>query len=216
MLARPPLPSLAARSLPPSLPAAVGLSRAQVVDASKQNADLGDESEEAKAQGALDAERLAPVLAFLERAVGPAVERVELSRRLTASPAAIVQPQWGMSPQMERFMRAQAVALGKEDEMLGSMGAQGSTAILEINANHPVIAKLAALVAADAESPEALQFGMLVYEVAAVTSGYEIADPGAFAKRVTKMMADGQTMSAAAPAPAAVSSSGVTPVEIVE
>ena len=32
----------------------------------------------------------------------------QVSARLTKAPCALVQPQWGVSPQMQRFMRAQA------------------------------------------------------------------------------------------------------------
>lgn len=88
------------------------------------------------------------------------MDKVEVSTRLTASPSALVQPQWGMSPQMQRFMKAQAASQGNDD-MMGGMG--GMAANLEINPAHPVVLKLKGL-AADA-SPSAKQFAELLYEV---------------------------------------------------
>jgi heat shock protein beta len=191
-----------------------------VVDAAKQNVDLGDDSEESKATRAADSARLSETLGYLKEVLGAKVDKVELSQRLTSSPSAIVQPQWGMSPQMERFMRAQAVALGKEEEMMGMNGG-ASTAILEINAKHPVILKLAQMVSRARDAEATADYAQLVYEVAAVTSGYEIAEPAAFARRVTEMMAVDapaapEPTAAPEPAASAAGNDGITPVEIVE
>lgn len=80
-------------------------------------------------------------------------------------------------------MKAQAVAMGQD-----AMGSAASTAVLEINAEHGAIRKLAALVEASPDAEETRDFAKLIYEVAAVTSGYEIKDPAAFAKRITYLM----------------------------
>ena len=114
---------------------------------------------------------------------------MEVSTRLTASPSALVQPQWGMSPQMQRFMKAQAAAAGGDDMMMGAMAAN-----LELNPNHPVVLKLKAMVDAGDTGDEAKAFGTLLYEVAAVASGYELKDPTGFAGRIVLMMADADAM----------------------
>lgn len=49
-----------------------------------------------------------PTCEFIKKVLGKAVDKVDVSSRLTSSPSALVQPQWGMSPQMQRFMKAQA------------------------------------------------------------------------------------------------------------
>jgi len=77
---------------------------------------------------------------------------------------------------------------------------------LEINPTHPVVLKLKDMVASGASTAAAEQYAQLLHEVAVVSSGYEIADPGAFAKRITALMADGEAglaaLSVSAPAPA--------------
>ena len=42
------------------------------------------------------------------------------------------------------------------------------------------------------EPPVATGFAELLYDVAAVSSGYELQDPAAFAKRVVALMSDGE------------------------
>jgi len=157
-----------------------------VVDASKENTDLGDMSDEEKAKGEAAKEELKATCDFVKSVLGTKVDKVEASSRLTSSPSALVQPQWGMSPQMQRFMKAQAAAAGTED-MMGGMAAN-----LELNPTHPVVSKLKALATEGDASSAAGQYAELLYEVAVVSSGYEIADPGAFAKRITALMADGE------------------------
>ena len=71
------------------------------------------------------------------------VDKCEVSSRLTKAPCALVQPQWGVSPQMQRFMKAQAARQGDEDASLGQMAAN-----LEINPKHPVVIRLKEMVRA--------------------------------------------------------------------
>ena len=53
---------------------------------------------------------------YLKEILGMQVDKCEVSSRLTKAPCALVQPQWGVSPQMQRFMRAQAAAAGTEPQ----------------------------------------------------------------------------------------------------
>ncbi len=66
-------------------------------------------------------------------------------------------------------------------------------ASLEINAEHPIIKKLREVHKADAGSAETKDLTHLVYEIAALTGGYQIEDPKAFASRVTSVVTKGVT-----------------------
>ena len=125
---------------------------ADVVDAAKENADLGEISEEEKASTEKAKAELAPTLEFVKKTLGGKVDKVEVSTRLTSSPSALVQPQWGMSPQMQRFMKAQAAAAGTEAGMM-----QGMSSNLELNPTHPIVTKLKAMVEKDSDSKMAKQ-----------------------------------------------------------
>jgi HSP90 family molecular chaperone len=144
-------------------------------------------------------ESLKPVTDFLKSVLGDRVDKVEVSSGLEASPSALVQPQWGMSPQMRAQvaaqgmspqMRAQVAAQGTEDAMMAGMAAN-----LEINPKHAVVARLQAMVGkgGDGKADDASKgFAELLYDVAAVASGYELTNPGAFARRVVALMEGGE------------------------
>ena len=89
-----------------------------------------------------------------------------------------------MSPTMQRYMRAQAVASGQDDTGVGSY----NQAVLEINPSHPIVKDLDRMVKVSEASKELENSALLMYDVASMTSGYSIKDPKGFAKRVMSLM----------------------------
>merc|ERR1719311_1512962 len=160
----------------------------EVIDAAKENVDLGEQSDEEKEAESAAKEDFKEVCEYLKEILGMQVDKCEVSSRLTKAPCALVQPQWGVSPQMQRFMRAQAAAAGT-DEM-----DMGMASNLEINPKHPAILKLKGMVESDRSAAATKDFASLVFDVAAVSSGYEIKDTGAFATRVIALMSEGVDM----------------------
>jgi heat shock protein beta len=157
-----------------------------IVDAAKEGLKLDEEeTEEAKQKKQSLQQEYKQVTEYLETLLSGQVQRVVLSDLLTDSPAALVQGAYGMSPTMQRYMRAQAVASGRD-------GASGfgnlNQAVMEINPKHPIIKDLDRMVKADRESKEAEEYAKLLYDVASMTSGYDVADMSSFAKRVMSMM----------------------------
>jgi heat shock protein beta len=156
-----------------------------IVDAAKENLKLGDEEdEEAKKKKEELRQEFQRVAEYLETLLKGKIQRVVISDLLVDSPAALVQGAYGMSPTMQRYMRAQAVASG------GSIP-EMNQAVLEINPNHPIVRDLDRLVkAGDMESKELEERALLMYDVAAMTSGYDVSDMKKFAQRVMKLMGD--------------------------
>jgi len=154
-----------------------------VVDAAKENVDAGEMSEEEKEKSEAAKKTFEQTCTFIKDTLGDSVDKVEVSSRLTSSPSALVQPQWGMSPQMQRFMKAQAASSG--GDMTGMMS--GMSANLELNPTHAAVLKVKGMIEDSAAGAE--DYARLLYEVAAVSSGYEVQDPAGFAKRVVKLMA---------------------------
>jgi len=153
-----------------------------IVDATKEGLDLEDDEETKKEKEELN-EAYADICEFLEVELKGVVQKVTVSTLLTDSPAALVQGAYGVSPTMQRYMKAQSVASGG-DGNLGSM----NQAVLEINPKHPIIKDLQKMVNDDKESENTKNFALLMYDVASMTGGYEVSDTGAFASRVMKMM----------------------------
>jgi molecular chaperone HtpG len=154
-----------------------------IVDASKESLKLDDEDEDKKKKKESLRSEYKEVAEFLETLLKSKVQKVSVSDLLTDSPAALVQGAYGMSPTMQRYMRAQAVASGVSGDM-GSM----NKAVLEINPNHPIIQDLNRRVKLDKDDSELQDMALLVYDVAAMTSGYDVADMRDFASRVLRMM----------------------------
>eukprot|EP00747_Dinoflagellata_sp_TGD_P162819 gnl/TRDRNA2_/TRDRNA2_180837_c0_seq1.p1 gnl/TRDRNA2_/TRDRNA2_180837_c0~~gnl/TRDRNA2_/TRDRNA2_180837_c0_seq1.p1 ORF type:complete len:810 (+),score=192.09 gnl/TRDRNA2_/TRDRNA2_180837_c0_seq1:65-2494(+) len=156
------------------------------VDINKGDLDLGDTEEEKQKQNQTQTE-FEPLLKWMKTTLGDEkVKEVKLSTRLTDSPAVLVQAQWGMSPTMQRYMRAQASARGEEDKM--SQAQMMNNPIFEINAEHPMIQQLKESFTTDPGAPEVQDLANLIFEIAALTGGYRIDDPAAFAKRVTGLV----------------------------
>ena len=152
-------------------------------DATKANLAVDEDSKKATEEAE---ERLAPVVAFLTDVLK--APKVVVSTRLTESPAAMVQGEYGMSPSMQRYMQAQAVAMGGEDdaEMAGMMGSMNQS-VLEINPDHAIVEALARMVASD-DTAGATTYGKLLMDLASITSGYSIEDPKGFSDRLVKIM----------------------------
>jgi len=155
-----------------------------LVDAAKEGLNLEDEeSEETKKEKENLAAEYKQVVEYLEALLAGKIQKVSVSNLLTDSPAALVQGAYGMSPTMQRYMRAQTVASGSD------MGLdQMNQAVMEINPNHPIVKDLERMVKGEKEAKETEEYALLIYDVASMTSGYDVKDMSGFAKRVMNMM----------------------------
>jgi len=155
-----------------------------LVDVTKEGLDFGDaEKKEANDKEAeVLNEEFKPVIEYMEALLAGKIQKVTMTTLLTNSPAALVQGQYGMSPSMQKYMKAQSVALGEGADMSGGM----NQAILELNPNHVLVTDLKQMIEKDEVERE--NFAMLLYDVAGMTSGYEIGNVSDFAKRVMTLM----------------------------
>jgi HSP90 family molecular chaperone len=169
-----------------------------IVDAAKENLKLDDNDEDAGKKKEQLREEFKEVADYLEVLLKERIQKVVVSDLLVDSPAAIVQGAYGMSPTMQRYMKAQAVASGQTGGF-----SDMNKAVLEINPNHPIIKDIDRLVkTGDKDSQELKDCGLLMYDVAAMTSGYDVPDMKKFAKRVIQLMDEKVTGSAGATATA--------------
>jgi len=160
-----------------------------VVDAAKENLRLDDDKDEdkKKMEEILKGE-FKITIEYLEALLAGKVQKVKVSTDLVDSPAALVQGAYGLSPTMQRYMRAQTVASGGRDMGADSM----NQAVMEINVNHPIVKDLDRMVKGGGREKKVTEdFALLMYDVASMTSGYDVTDMGSFAQRVMSMMASG-------------------------
>jgi molecular chaperone HtpG len=145
---------------------------------SAMRADLKIEStEDEKKARQVDAEALRPLFERIRAVLGDRVTEVRASDRLTDSPCCLVLASAGPHGYVERLLREAGRDLPK------------SSRILELNPDHAIVRSLEALIdRGDADPARIADWIEVLYDQALVSEGAPIADPGAFARRITSLL----------------------------
>ncbi len=174
-----------------------------ITDVGKEIDDLSDDEKAEKDQKNTDFES---VRLWMKKVLGDRITKVEVSTRLVDSPATLVQSEYGVSPNMQKYLRAQAVV---ENDDKGEFSNIFNQAVLEINPDHPIIVGLRDIAPApapapgsdgdndgngdsiDVDTPE-IEAGKetieLIFNTAALAAGYVLDNAADYAKLVTTMM----------------------------
>ncbi|MEX5713646.1 molecular chaperone HtpG [Parafrankia sp. FMc6] len=142
----------------------------------KGQVDLGtaDEKESTEPEREQQRKDFAELLSWLTRTLHEQVKEVRLSSRLTTSPACIVGDTHDITPTLKKMYR--------------SMGQNvpHSKRILELNPTHPLVEGLRKAHEQDASSDVLSETAELLYGMALLAEGGELADPSRF----TRILAD--------------------------
>lgn len=126
---------------------------------------------------------------WIKKRLGEKIQRVEASARLVDSPATLVQSEYGVSPNMQKYLRAQAVV---DNDSKGNFENIFNQAVLEINPSHPIIQKLSELQKQFPDDPNSTDEGKemidLVFNTAALSAGYVLDNAAEYSQMVVKMM----------------------------
>ncbi len=147
----------------------------RIVSAGKGALDLPEEEADKKKREESTG-LFARFIEKLKTSLGSRIGDVRVSNRLTDSPACIVTEEHGVSPHMERLMRANRYDVPEQKRTL------------EINAEHPVIRRLSDLAGDEANAARVDVLCGVLYDQALVAEGGLPADPAHFAKQVTKLL----------------------------
>jgi molecular chaperone HtpG len=128
----------------------------------------------------VDLTKLDTLCTQIKLALGDKVESVVVSKKIESQPAIISNPM-GMSANMERIMRAQALSSKNSDPMMMSFFNKKT---LEISPTHPLIIKLNESINGDGFS----ELVNVVYESALLSSGYQIEDINSYLSKIYKYM----------------------------
>ncbi|MDP6572105.1 MAG: molecular chaperone HtpG [Rhodospirillales bacterium] len=152
------------------------------------DADGGDAAKDGKADGADKAKKEVPgieqLIAAFKLSLGDAVKDVRRSDRLTDSPVCLVAGEGDMDMNLERLL--------KRHQHLGA--AAPTPRILEVNPEHPLIARLAKRSTddKDGEDGDALaDAAWLLLDQARIVEGEQPPDPVAFSRRLSAMIEKG-------------------------
>ena len=143
------------------------------VDIAKGDVAFGSEDEQ-KAEKAANEKASADLKPFLDavkKELAASVSDVRVSTRLTDSPCCLVAQEHALPPSMVRMMRAMKNEVPDDKR------------ILEVNPNHPLIAKVKGL------EGDALKDAVtLLYDSALIAEGSPVADGARFAKLLAGLM----------------------------
>lgn len=142
-------------------------------DVTKGELNLGEvESEEEKQQQADQAKELEGLVERFKSVLDARVSEIRITHRLTDSPACLVLGDYDMGAQMRKIMEAAGQKVPE------------TKPVLEINPEHPLIAKL------DKEPDEErfADLASVLFDQANLASGGQLEDPSAFTSRLNKLL----------------------------
>ncbi|MFJ8579581.1 molecular chaperone HtpG [Micromonospora sp. NPDC093277] len=138
----------------------------------KGQVDLETDEEKEKAES--ERKEYADLLTWMTGALADSVKEVRLSSRLTTSPACVVGDAQDMTPTLEKMYRA----MGQEVPQVKR--------ILELNPTHPLVTGLRKAHEQGGDSTALTETAELLYGMALLAEGGELADPSRF----TRILAD--------------------------
>jgi molecular chaperone HtpG len=141
---------------------------------SAEKGDLGIAPAEETKQKTKENEGL---LAFLKTALGERVRDVRASDRLTGSAACLSSEEGDVSALMAKMLKS------------AGHGVPDERRILEVNLDHPLVARLHALHEQNSADPSLSEHAELLFDLALVGEGGKLPNPAAFARRIGELAA---------------------------
>ena len=138
----------------------------------KGELDLGEVAAEDDAPEDKTESDHAPVLERFREALSERVKDVRVTRRLSTSPACLVSEDYELSRHLERILDA---AGQKVDT---------TRPILEINPDHPMVARLAV----ETDPSRRQDWAHLIFDQALLSEGGKLEDPAAFVRRMNELI----------------------------
>ncbi len=142
-------------------------------DVGKGALDLGDlDSEDEKKEQEKVEEQYKDFCARLKEVLTEDVEDVRITHRLTESPACLVVAEHDMGAQMRRLLEQAGQAV------------PASKPTIEVNPEHPLIEKMDQ----EADEDRFADLAHVVFDQASLAEGGSLKDPGAYVKRLNKLL----------------------------
>ena len=138
----------------------------------KGELDLGDVAAEDDAPEEEKESDHAPVLERFREVLSGRVKDVRVTRRLSASPACLVSEEYEMSRHLERILDAAGQQI------------DAARPILEINPDHPMVARFAA----ETEAARQQDWVNLIFDQALLSEGGRLEDPAGFVRRMNELI----------------------------
>ncbi|TLS78311.1 molecular chaperone HtpG [Mariprofundus erugo] len=133
---------------------------------------IGGDAEEEKSEREEKARAVEPAVEKIKAALGEKVKEVRVTDRLTESPACLVSDQFDMTANMERILRQAGQNIPE------------SKPILEINPDHELVKRLAAM-----ETQESIDdYASILFDQAILAEGALPDDPAGFVRKINALL----------------------------
>merc|ERR1712187_877016 len=153
----------------------------KLVNVTKEGLDLGLNDDE-KAAFEEKKAGFEPLCKKMKEILGDNVEDVIVGDRMVDSPASLVTTEYGWSANMQRIMKAQVL---RDNQMSSFMVGKRK---MEVNPDHSIMKELKNKFTANESDRTVKDLVWLVYETAALTSGFTLKEPVIFANRIHKLI----------------------------
>lgn len=153
----------------------------KLMDASKEGLDLSM-SEEEKKRAQEEKASFEALCKKMKEILGDNVEDVMVGERMIDSPASLVTTEYGWSANMQRIMKAQVL---RDNQMSSFMIGKKK---MEINPSHSIMKELKNKFTLNESDRTVKDLVWLIYETAALTSGFTLKEPVVFASRIHKLI----------------------------
>jgi len=153
----------------------------KLMDVSKEGLDLSL-SEDEKKKVEEEKKTFEALCKKMKEILGESVEEVMVGERMVNSPASLVTTEYGWSANMQRIMKAQVL---RDSQMSSFMMGKKK---MEVNAGHPIMVELKKKFLENENDRTIKDLVWLIYDTAALTSGFSLQDPVTFASRIHKMI----------------------------
>ncbi|MCM2283539.1 MAG: molecular chaperone HtpG [Desulfobacula sp.] len=117
------------------------------------------------------------LLSFLKGKLEDKVKDVVVSARLTDSVSCLSGDAWGMSAYMEKILKASGQKSPEQKR------------VMEVNVNHPVLAKMKTIFETDTTNPVLKDYSELLLDIAVISEGGKLDNPARFSKQMGDLMA---------------------------
>jgi len=153
----------------------------KMMDVSKEGLDLSL-SEDEKKKTEEEKKTFEALCKKMKEILGESIEEVLVGERMVNSPASLVTTEYGWSANMQRIMKAQVL---RDSQMSSFMMGKKK---MEVNASHPIMVELKKKFLENENDRTIKDLVWLIYDTAALTSGFSLQDPVTFAGRIHKMI----------------------------
>jgi molecular chaperone HtpG len=153
----------------------------KLMDVSKEGLDLSMSDDEKK-KAEEEKSAFEALCKKMKEILGDNVEDVIVGERMVDSPASLVTTEYGWSANMQRIMKAQVL---RDNQMSSFMIGKKK---MEVNPRHSIMKELKNKFTANEDDRTVKDLIWLIYETAALTSGFTLKDPVIFASRIHKLI----------------------------